>query len=190
MNANQPDTKELDTLDERVTQTITRDIMNIYQKTKLAMLPMKVNDSSSQEFRDWDFWGPLVFCLLLGLFLSIGRKDEHTGIIFILIFVIVWVGGLIISLNAQFLGTTLTIFQCICILGYCMFAIVISGFLNCCMMALPMWVHLIVAILGFGYSSYSSFVFVGMMVPQQKKWLVVYPIFLFYLFLAWFTLAK
>ena len=104
---------ELNTLDEAISTTLMRHLKIIMEKIKIAMLPMQAQNTSD-TFKDWDFWGPLFLCLFLGLVLSIGRADTHTGTVFILIFAIVWIGGLIISLNSQFLGAKLSIYQCIC----------------------------------------------------------------------------
>lgn len=180
---------ELGSLDESIMTTLTRDLKVIFEKTKVAMLPMKA-DNSAEKLKDWDFWGPLFFCLFLGLILSIGRSDSQKGIVFILIFAIVWIGGGVISLNSQFLGANLSVYQCICILGYCMFAIVVAATINSFTPFLPIWIHFVFTMLGFGYSSYASVAFVSQVVSPAKKILVSYPIFLFYLFLAWFTLAK
>jgi hypothetical protein len=38
--------------------------------------------------------------------LSIGSSDQ-TGSIFVVVFFIVWVGGVIVTLNAQFLGANM-----------------------------------------------------------------------------------
>ncbi len=73
-----------------------------------------------------------------------------------MIFGIVWVGGLIVSLNSQFLGVNLSIFQCICILGYCMFAIVLASTLNLILFFLPSFVHVIISLLGCFYSIYGK----------------------------------
>lgn len=145
------------TLDEPITTTLLRDLKVIMEKIKIALLPMKAKETSD-AFKDWDFWGPLFLCLFLGLILSIGRTDTHTGTVFILIFIIVWIGGLIISLNSQFLGAKLTLFQCICILGYCMCGIVIAALINLLTPFLGMFIHLIIALSGFGYSSYGKFI--------------------------------
>ena len=150
---------EQSTLDEPITTTLLRDFKVIMEKIKIAMLPMKAKETSD-AFKDWDFWGPLFLCLLLGLILSIGRTDTHTGTVFILIFAIVWIGGLIISLNSQFLGTKLTVFQCICILGYCMCGIVIAALINYLTPFFGMFIHLIIALAGFGYSSYGKFIII------------------------------
>ncbi len=165
------------------------------------MLPMN-ESSSTDKLKDWDFWGPLIFCLFLGLILSLGRNDSKGGKIFILIFAIVWIGGFIISINSQFLGAKLTVYQSICILGYCMFAIVLSALINLFLIFIPSVFKLGIGLCGCAYSIYgkiffllfsflASYSFVIKVIDnQEKKWLVVYPICLFYLFLTWFTLAK
>ena len=145
--------QQLNTLDEDISTSLKRDLMIILSKTKTAMLPMNANTTSTQ-FKDWDFWGPLLFCMLLGLTLSIGRNDNQPGVVFILVFVIVWLGALIISLNSQFLGVKLTICQCICIIGYCMCAIVITAIITSILPFLPTFMNFALAMCGFIYSSY------------------------------------
>lgn len=176
------------TLDETKTETIKRDLLNVYEKAKIALFPMASKDSTLLQ--DWDFWGPLIFCLILGLVLSWQRNDNHSGIVFILIFVIVWFGGLIISLNSRFLGVGLSVFQCICILGYCMVAIVLASCANLILGFLPLIFQVCISLAGCLYSTYAATIFVSVYANQNKKILVIYPIGLFYLFLAWFTLAK
>ena len=122
------------------------------------MLPMN-ESSSTDKLKDWDFWGPLIFCLFLGLILSLGRNDSKGGKIFILIFAIVWIGGFIISINSQFLGAKLTVYQSICILGYCMFAIVFTAFINFILSFIPSIIKLIIGFCGCGYSIYGKFIF-------------------------------
>ena len=149
--------QQLNTLDEDISTTLKRDLMIILSKTKTALLPMNASTTSSTAFKDWDFWGPLLYCMLLGVTLSLGRTDNQQGLVFILVFVIVWFGALIISLNSQFLGVNLTICQCICILGYSMCAIVITAIINTILSFLPMFINLILAMCGFIYSSYCKF---------------------------------
>ena len=143
------------TLDEPISQTIMKDLQLIYEKTKIAMLPMK-ESNSTDKLKDWDFWGPLIFCLILGLILSLGRNDENGGIIFILIFVIVWIGGFFISINSQFLGAKLTVYQSICILGYCMFAIVLTSIINLFLSFIPSIFKLLIGLCGCAYSIYGK----------------------------------
>ena len=124
------------------------------EKVKIAILPMKSKDS--KLLQDWDFWGPLILCLTLGLVLSWQKNGDNSGIIFIMIFSIVWIGGLIVSLNSQFLGINLSIFQCICILGYCMLAIVLAAILNLFLGFLPSFVRIIISLLACLYSIYGK----------------------------------
>jgi hypothetical protein len=195
-NNNNNNNNNRNTLNEPILTTISNDFKNIIFKTKQALIPFGSDTENSQDrinkFRDWDLWGPLIFCLLLGLILSIGRSNvESSGIVFILIFVIVWIGGLIVSFNSQFLGVNLSCFQCICILGYCMFAIVVAAFINLFLSPVfPTLVMLIVSFCAGVYCTFSASRFIGVLVNENKKYLVSYPIGLFYFFLAWFTVAK
>ena len=143
------------TLDEPKRLSLQRDVNSIMEKVKIAILPMKSKDS--KLLQDWDFWGPLILCLTLGLVLSWQKNTDHTGIIFIMIFTIVWIGGLIVSLNSQFLGINLSIFQCICILGYCMFAIVLAAIIKLLLGFLPNVVHIVISLLACFYSIYGKF---------------------------------
>jgi hypothetical protein len=49
--------------------------------------------------------------------------------VFTTVFVIIWIGSLIITVNTKLLGGTLSLLQCICLLGYCIFPIVVAAFL-------------------------------------------------------------
>ena len=154
INENQND-GGYNTLDEPQRISLKRDVNSIIEKAKIAILPMK--SKNSKILQDWDFWGPLILCLTLGLILSWQKKSENSGIIFIMIFAIVWIGGLIVSLNSQFLGVNLSIFQCICILGYCMLAIVLASIVNLLLGFLPSYIHGIISLLASTYSIYGKF---------------------------------
>lgn len=55
------------------------------------------------ELRDWDLWGPFFLCMSLAVLLSLFAHDE-ASIVFSVIFVIVWVGAAVITVNGQLLG--------------------------------------------------------------------------------------
>ena len=148
--------KGYNTLDEPKRLSLKRDFNNVVAKIKVALFPMK--NKNSKLLQDWDFWGPLILCLTLGLVLSWQKKAENSGIVFIMIFVIVWVGGLIVSLNSQFQGVNLSIFQCICILGYCMFAVVLASIINLLIGFLPAAIRVLISLLGCAYSTYGKFI--------------------------------
>lgn len=66
----------------------------------------KYHDKQSEmraELRDWDLWGPLFLCMSLAVMLSIKAHDE-ASVVFSVIFIIVWVGAAVITINGQLLG--------------------------------------------------------------------------------------
>ena len=144
------------TLDEPKRESLKRELRSILEKAKIALVPMR---SSNAKLLDWDFWGPLLLCLTLGLVLSWQKSAENSGTVFVMVFGIVWIGGLIVSLNSQFLGINLSLYQCICILGYCMLAIVLASIINLVLGFLPTIFHIIVSLTGAFYSTFSKFIF-------------------------------
>ena len=152
---NENEKEGYNTLDEPKRISLKRDVNSMLEKAKVALLPMK--SKNSKLLQDWDFWGPLILCLTLGLVLSWQKSTDKGGIVFIMIFSIVWIGGLIISLNSYFLGVNLSIFQCICILGYCMLAIVLASIINLLLIFLPTFVHIIISLIACLYSIYGKF---------------------------------
>lgn len=47
--------------------------------------------------------GPLVFCLLLSMFLSM-RQDDQSSLVFSGVFTIVWIGEAVVTLQIKLLG--------------------------------------------------------------------------------------
>lgn len=69
------------------------------------------------------------------------------------VFFIVWVGGIVVTLNAQFLGANMydkcknrSILQSICILGYCIFPIDVAAILIKVFSFLPALVKIVIAL--------------------------------------------
>lgn len=50
------------------------------------------------------FRGPLIFCLLLSMFLSMRAKDEQSSLVFSGVFSIVWIGEAVVTLQIKLLG--------------------------------------------------------------------------------------
>jgi len=51
-----------------------------------------------------DLWGPFVFCLMLAVILSSATNASDKTLLFEIVFIIVWVGAGVISLNGKLLG--------------------------------------------------------------------------------------
>jgi protein YIPF6 len=54
--------------------------------------------------RDWDLWGPLIFCLLLSFLLSIRAHADQKDAVFSGVFAMVWIGEAIVTLQIKLLG--------------------------------------------------------------------------------------
>jgi len=60
--------------------------------------------------RDWDLWGPLLFCLALSVLLSICGQPKQKDIIFSGVFALVWIGEAIVTLQIKLLGGNMCVF--------------------------------------------------------------------------------
>ena len=126
---------------------------------------------------------------LVNRVLSSATATEDKTLLFEIVFVIVWLGGAVIAINGQLLGGTITFFQSICLLGYCLFPLTLAATLNLIIGSfVPFWVKLIYVGIAFVWSTYSSIHFIKEMVPEDRKELAMYPVCLFYLFLSWFII--
>merc|ERR1712025_616746 len=99
--------------DEPVKDTIMRDLREVAHKFRHVIAPQK--EGSRLLLRDWDLWGPLLLCMIVGAILSEGEGGPH----FTEFFVLFWVGSAVITVNAKLLGGSISFFQSVCVLGYC-----------------------------------------------------------------------
>mmetsp|Transcript_70202 Transcript_70202/g.228236 ORF Transcript_70202/g.228236 Transcript_70202/m.228236 type:complete len:210 (-) Transcript_70202:93-722(-) len=176
------------TLDEPVTETIMRDLRSIGTKLKYVMLPQARADKA-HGLKQWDLWGPLFLCLALGIMLSMQTDNsEQAGMAFALVFIIVWVGSGIVTLNAVLLRGQISFFQSVCVLGYCIFPLVIAAFLS--MLLQIIWLKVIFVVVGFTWSTGASVGFMSELVPEDRKALGVYPVWLFYVAISWMILIS
>jgi len=199
------------TLDEPVMETVMRDVRSVGAKLKAVMIPLDrhrpfgyvtvlqgedVAPSDGQrnvinQLRDWDLWGPLIICLSLALILSAKAPARQTSHVFTTVFIVMWVGSLVVTINAQLLGATMSIFQSLCVLGYCVFPLTISALFIAILRFTwfgTLWLDLIWLALGFLWATRVSSIFVGQFVKRERRMLALYPVFFFYLLLGWLIL--
>jgi len=177
------------TLQEPVTETIMRDLRSIADKLMFVMRPMGLSERSSahQRLKDWDLWGPLMLCLALGLILATeAPSPDQASYAFADVFVIVWLGSAVVTLNALLLRGQVSFFQTVCVLGYCLFPLVIAAFLA--MLMQVDWLKVLLVALGLAWAASASAGFVGELVPEDRKLLGLYPVWLFYVAIAWMIL--
>lgn len=183
---------EFSTLDEPVKETILRDLRAVGNKFIHVLYPKR----SSALLRDWDLWGPLLLCVTLALLLQGGAADSEDdgGPQFAEVFVIIWFGSIIITLNSKLLGGTISFFQSLCVLGYCIMPLTVA--MAVCRIVLvggsgtvSFAVRLVVVTASFGWSTFASTAFLVDSQPPNRKALVVYPVFLFYFVIGWMILT-
>ncbi|XP_043246858.1 protein YIPF6-like [Amphibalanus amphitrite] len=195
-------TVEYNTLDEPIKETIMRDLKAVGTKFWHVMYPRE----KKALLKEWDLWGPLILCTILAVMLQ-GSPEGETpaagksgtlandgGPEFAEVFVIVWVGSAVVTLNTKLLGGSISFFQSVCVLGYCLFPTIVA--LMLCWLVLLFEqttalfaVRLVITCLGFGWATYASVKFLGDSQPPSRKALGVYPIFLFYFVISWLIIS-
>jgi len=182
-----PEEIEKSTLDEPIITTLKRDLYAIFNKIKYVAVP-KMTDRKLEELYNWDLWGPLLFCFLYSIALSTGENDNNESSIFVLIFVIFWIGGLVITFNEKFLGAEIGLFQMVSLLGYGMFPITLGGIIIGFCKIRNIWIKFIIVVIALVWASLASIGFLGRLVEQEKRFIAVFPVFLFLLSLSMFAL--
>ena len=133
-----------------------RDLKQVGSKLKVVLLPREDQEGILKQLKEWDLWGPLMVCLTLSIMLSITAPEDQKALVFAGVFVIVWIGAAIVTLNAQLLGGTISFFQSVCILGYCVFPLDVACFVCLLFKALftsTLFIKLIVVAVGFVWST-------------------------------------
>ena len=175
------------TLDEPIMTTLKRDLYAILNKIKYVAVP-KMTERKLEELYNWDLWGPLLFCFLYSIALSTGENKNNESSVFVLIFVIFWIGGFVITFNGRFLGAEIGICQMISLLGYSMFPITLGGIIIGFCRIRNIFVKLIIVVIALIWSCLASIGFIGGLVLAEKRFLIVFPVFLFLLSLSMFAL--
>ncbi|XP_058058554.1 protein YIPF6 [Anopheles bellator] len=190
-NSNNPGAPHFNTLDEPIRDTILRDVKAVGVKFYHVLIPKEKNTL----LKEWDLWGPLVLCTFMATILQ-GTSDDmyDGGPEFAQVFVIVWIGALIVTLNSKLLGGNISFFQSVCVLGYCLTPCAIA-LLLCRIVLLAnqttflFFLRFLIAATGFGWATYASIIFLGDSQPANRKALAVYPIFLFYFIISWLVIS-
>jgi len=178
----------VDTLDEPVMTTIARDLTSIYTKVVQVLYPRR-SGTGREVLRDWDLWGPLILCLMLGIMLSINAPADQALGVFTSVIVIVALGSVVVTIQAKLLGGRVSFFQALCVLGYCIAPLDVAAFVSCFVRII--WVRAPLALGAWAWCIWASVNFLdGTKIEQQRILLAVYPLLLFYFILAWMILIQ
>ena len=176
------------TLNEPIRATIMRDVNSI--KTKFQYIIFQSKESVEGVSKEWDLWGPFVLCLVLSVILAAQAPENQKGYVFALVYIFVWAGSAVVTFNAVLLKARVSLFQTVCVLGYCFLPLVLSalvgwglnrflsGTLNLALKAAAIGVGLI-------WSTKASVGFMSALVPEDRKALAVYPVWLLYVAMSW-----
>lgn len=119
---------------------------------------------------------------------SSSASTKNGGVVFVSLYFIVFIGGLFASLNITLLGINYSLLQGVSLLGYCMFPLLISA---CLIRFIPLYriIKLLILAVSTAWCCLSSLSFISSLVEKKRKFLSLYPIILYYLFLSWFVLT-
>ncbi|KAI9736053.1 MAG: hypothetical protein M1818_006229 [Claussenomyces sp. TS43310] len=106
------------------------EVRNIAGRVMDAENLLSGGQGMSKGLRDWDLWGPLVFCLLLSSLLSFNARSEQRSQVFSGVFAMVWIGEALVTTQIKLLGGNISFAQSICIIGYTLFPLVIAALLS------------------------------------------------------------
>jgi len=59
--------------------------------------------------------------------LNLGMETQDKGKSFGILFIIMWGGAFVVTINTKLLGGHISFFQCVCVLGYCVFPILLAA---------------------------------------------------------------
>ncbi|KAI1852460.1 hypothetical protein JX265_011094 [Neoarthrinium moseri] len=129
--------------------------------------------------RDWDMWGPLIFCLLLAVLLSFRAQPEQKDVVFSGVFAMVWIGEAVVTLQIKLLGGNISFAQSVCIIGYTLFPLVLASLGSALglptVARIPVYIVLVAWAIAAGVS-----ILGGSGVVQNRVGIAVYPLFVFY----------
>ncbi|CZT17715.1 probable Yip1 domain protein [Ramularia collo-cygni] len=133
----------------------------------------------SEGLRDWDLWGPLLFCLLLSFLLSLNARADQRSLVFSGVFAMIWIGEAVVTLQIKLLGGNISFFQSVCIIGYTLFPMVIASLLSA--LGIPTIVRIpVYIVLGLWSLAAGVSILGGSGVVKNRVSLAVYPLFVFY----------
>lgn len=134
--------------------------------------------------------------------------EDSEVTVFSAVFVIVALGSIFVTLNAKVLGGQCSVFQSVCVLGYCLFPLVLDAIILEIIRTAVFHSFLLQLLLSLGAFLWSTFCmnplccsipsniapasvgFMAALVPPSRKWLAIYPLFLFYFVLTWLIIIQ
>ena len=161
---------------------------------KFSYVLIPRSDENSYKLRNWDLWGPFFMCLIYGIFISSNKRNKIDSSDFLFLFFSVFVGATIVSFNVRVLGGEVSFFQSVAILGYCILPVFLAMFITKLFEFIQVkerTINIILIIVGIFWSILcnsifiaASRAFIAVNVPDNRKFVAVFPITIFYTFIG------
>lgn len=177
------------TLDEPISTTIKRDLLLIYKKIYYLV---SNNEKGSDRINDlqmlhnWELWGPSLFLLTLSMCLYLKAPSESKDNIFSTIYFISVYGGISATVNTLILSTKPSFFAIISLIGYCIFPLAVTSLIS---LFFPyFFIMLVFVTISNVYIFRIIANLVGNITPEEKRFVVFYPISLFFIAITFLIL--
>lgn len=147
-----------------------------------------LSDYINKDSLDWDLWGPLVFSLGYSVALGLTTSSSQTSLVFSGSFLLIWLFYVVVGLNIQLLGGTISFLSAISAVGYLMFPITLGEIL-CALLIKWKLVRLILMTILNIWSIYAGVMSLKCSgVLPGRVLLAVYPVGLMYSVLSWLVI--
>lgn len=141
--------------------------------------------SSALSSLDWDLWGPLVFSMGYAVTMGFTAPSLQKNIVFSNSFSFIWFFYLVVGLNIQLLGGSISFLSAISATGYLMFPIVVGAVLSTLLLSRGFF-RLIIMSFVTAWSIFAALMSLKCSgVLPGRVFLTIYPICILYLVLAW-----
>lgn len=180
----------LDTLDESVWTSVWTDLKRIFLRTAQVLWVFTKVTKDESVYQDTDLFGPIIYGLLLAILSDI-VASSNGDVIFLVVFLVVFLGSGVVGINLKLVGGSVSIMGVISLMGYSTAPLVISNLViwivKIIVPNIAIAINLAIIIctaLCVTWSIYAVCTFFKSTSPQGRKFLVLYPMGFYYACLA------
>ncbi len=177
-------------LDEPIMDTVKRDLYSFFVKIRFVLLPF-TKEEKVKELRDWDLFGPLLIAIGLTIIMMFKGSIFDINHLFAANFLLIFIGSSLVTMNAKLVGVRYSFFFYSSALGYCLAPFIFAALANLFFGKIITRLGILL-ITGFCYlwCLRSITIFFQLTIIPSRKYLVLYPVCLYYLFFAWFIVLE
>lgn len=134
---------------------------------------------------DWDLWGPLLFSLAYSVTMGAAAPNKQTNVVFSGTFSFIWIFYLVVGINIQLLGGSISFLSAISATGYLIFPIVLGAVLSTLLIPwrLARLLLMLMLMIWSVYAASMSLKCLGVL--PGRILLALYPVILMYATLSW-----